>query len=83
MDKRIKGKLKLNGKEYNCEIRDGVRYVNGMNPDEFVDYLADNGDWTALHDLVIIGMQVVKDTKKNTTSSYQKLANELYLKKVN
>lgn len=76
----MKGKLKLNGIEYDCEVRDGVRYVNGMNPDEFVDHLAKNGDWTALHDLVIIGMNVVRNTMNG---SCQQLANELYWKKVN
>ena len=76
-------KIKLNGKEYDCEVRDGVRYVDGMNPDEFVNYLVKNGDWTALSDLAKIGMKVIKDIKQNKISSYQQIADELYLKKVN
>lgn len=82
--KEYKGVLKLNGKEYKCEVIDGVPYIEGMRHDEFIDFLADKGDWTAISDLAIIGMQAVKDKKNNQKlSSYQKLAEELYLKKVN
>lgn len=81
---KFSGTLKLNGKEYPCEVRDGVPYVNNMKHDEFVDWLFEQGEWTAICDLTIIGMRVVKDSIKGEKStSYQQMANELYLKKVN
>lgn len=33
---KYKGKLTLGNKEYECEVIDGVRYIDGKTVDEFI-----------------------------------------------
>ena len=80
---KMKSKITLNGKEYDCEVRDGIRYIDGMVSTEFIDFLTKNGEWMALSDLAKIGMKVIQDIKQKQSRSYQKMADELYQKKAN
>lgn len=36
---KYKGKLTLGNKEYECEVIDGVRYIDGKTVDEFYNEL--------------------------------------------
>lgn len=40
--KKFKSKFVLDGKTYECEVIDGVRYVEGKMVDEFFETLADD-----------------------------------------
>ena len=37
--KKYKGTVRIDGKEYPCEVKNGVRYINGMTVDEFYNTL--------------------------------------------
>ena len=37
--KVFKGKIKFGNKEYDCEVRDGIRYIDGKTVDEFLKTL--------------------------------------------
>lgn len=35
----FKGKITIAGKTYDCEVRNGVRYIDGVTSDEFIKRL--------------------------------------------
>lgn len=36
----MKGKISIGGKTYECEVIDGIRYVDGKTIDEFMDTIS-------------------------------------------
>lgn len=38
--KQYKGKVLIAGKEYNCEVIDGIKYINGVTVSEFAKHLS-------------------------------------------
>ena len=75
-----KGKIKLNGKEYQVKIIAGQRYIDGKPVDEFMKTL----DLFTIWDLSQVGQQALVDEKKGTKNrSYQKMMDIFHLKKSN
>lgn len=60
MEKIYKGKLKFGNKTYECEVRDGIRYIDGKTVDEFLATL-DEGYGKLLSG---IGQKILSGKKK-------------------
>ena len=58
---KYKGKLTLGNKEYECEVIDGVRYIDGKTVDEFYNELPIE----EVIKLVRVGFETLK-AEKNT-----------------
>lgn len=55
------GKIVLNGEVYSCSIIDGVKYVDGLTIDQFVDKLSKDKDQSGFIEAVKIGKAVAAD----------------------
>lgn len=51
----MKGKITISGKVYECEVRNGVRYIDGKTVPEFAKTLSPS----ELMDLAIVGAMAV------------------------
>jgi hypothetical protein len=74
------GKIKLNGKTYDGEVRNGQRYIDGIPASEFVDSL----DAITVAELAVVGQQALVDEKKGTKNGgYQKMMDRFHIIKNN
>jgi hypothetical protein len=74
--------IRLNGKVYKCEHRNGIRYIDGKTSDEFIKDL----DPITLFELAVIGRQWLTDIVTGIglkEVSYQRMADEFHAKKNN
>lgn len=67
-DKEYKDKVLIGGKEYACEVIDGVRYIDGKTTDEFVRTL----DIDTIRNLSVVGFCAVECEKKGVDFSAKK-----------
>ncbi len=69
-------KVKLNGKEYEVEVRNGVRYIDGKDIDTFLKFC----NPYEMIDLIILGKSIVEG---ENIESPQKFVNKLNQKRNN
>lgn len=68
-----KGVVRIAGKEYPCEVIDGVRYIDGMTVSEFMETL----DTDTLIKLAKIGKTAIEFEKAGVDFPAQKTLNSL------
>lgn len=79
-EKEYKGKITIAGKQYDCEVIKGERFINGMAVEKFIETL----DPFILCDMAEVGYRAVKnEIQGKPCGGHQKLANELYQKRNN
>ena len=80
----LNGTITLAGKQYQVSVVDGVRFIDGIGVDEFVENLIDDGNIYAMIDIMEIGWQAVKDqTTGEKKESYQSMADEKHQQRNN
>lgn len=55
--KTYKGKINIGNKDYNCEVIDGIRYIEGKTVSKFVETLIKNSDEDTLKLLADKGLR--------------------------
>lgn len=80
MTQKYKGKFKLNGKQYSCEVINGIAYIDGKTVSEFVKTL----DSVTLSEFAKVGRQALIDEKNGTKpNSYQGMMDGFHITKNN
>ena len=69
------GVLTIQGKKYNCQVVNGVSFVEGQPIDDFLDTL----DYKALVELCKVGISILR----NEGNSPQKMMDEFHQSKCN
>jgi hypothetical protein len=75
--KEYKSKIILNDKEYDVEVKNGVRFIDGKTVDEFMKGL----DTITLLEFAEVGKIALADEKNGTTRSYQNMMNDFKIKR--
>jgi hypothetical protein len=75
----MKGIVRINGRQYKCEVINGERFIDGK---AVADFLADQDEQT-MSDMAIVGKQALADEKSNQLGGLQNLADALHSRKVN
>lgn len=65
MATNFKGKVSISGKEYNCEVVNGIRYIDGMTVSEFAKRLSS----AEILELAMVGADAIDAEKENRVSS--------------
>lgn len=82
MSKEYKANIEIGGKTYPCEVKDGVRLIDGKTIEEFFNTLTRD----EVHDLAVIGRRALylealgRVTSRN---ELQRHANALHSRRVN
>lgn len=87
--KEYKGQCAIAGKKYDCEVRNGVRYINNMTVDNFIKTLS----FEEVLQAAVVGKAVIEDIattrimkakrKIHEKRSPQRMFNELHQAKNN
>lgn len=76
MATNFKGKVSIAGKEYNCEVVNGIRYIDGVTVSEFAKRLSS----AEILELAMVGACAVDSEKENRESSpgamYREIRNQ-------
>ena len=76
----MKDKVRINGIEHEVEVIGGVRYIDGITVDKWLE----KANILELQDICKIGQQALIDEQKGTKPrGYQKMMNDEYLKRNN
>ncbi len=80
MTNQYKGKVRISGKEYDCEVIDGERFINGQTVEVFLASL----DVETKKDMASVGRKALADEQKNGhLGGLQGLADALHSRRVN
>lgn len=79
MGKEYKGKATISGRTYDVEVRNGIRYINGVTVDEFCRGLSQS----ELFDLARIGKESVDAEREGKPYDPQSRLNEIQTNKPN
>lgn len=75
MSQKSSGTFKFNGVEYKCSVVDGVRYINGLSVNDWIDELSPRD----LQDFAVVGQRVMQDMKNGVNTPHgalQEMLNE-------
>lgn len=79
MEKVFKGKATISGRTYDVEVRDGIRYIDGVTVDEFHKRLSES----EIRDLARVGAEAVDAEREGKPYSPQARINEIQTNKPN
>lgn len=78
--KKYKGNITISGKTYPCEVKKGIRYVNGLTIENFIKTL----NTSQINEMATVGKQAIDNEKIGSSKfSLQNMANDLHSSKFN